>query len=337
MSNICFQRNINLFVHAFCEKVRSHTTGRSQDDFITILAPQIKPRSVRIRENAIIAVKIIFAPITLLALLVGQSLSFVACSFGVGTGSARQTDSNKRNELRAMGGVDIQFRIAGQSQLEGMFFESNGTNPNPKTILLCTGSHQSYEFYACPMVEALVSMGHRVMVFNYEGFGKSGGARTEEGVYRSTEAAYQYLKQEKGCSDDSIVAWGYSLGSGAVADLSANHPVDIVLDRPFSSMSQVAYQAAPYGLKTLAKIIFIGGAHFNNIRKISTNQSNVFIAQGRRDMQMLASHHGEPLIRFLAHNSKAMYREVNSGHLHNYRVWFAHGSDRDAVENFLAR
>lgn len=285
----------------------------------------------------ITTIKVIFFPLTLFAFLIVRSFSSIASSNGLGTEQAKLINDSKRAKLISMGGEEIKFGIKGQPVLEGMFFEADPKNPQAKTILLCTGSHQSYENYAPAMVEALKSMGHNIMVFNYEGFGNSEGTRSEEGVYRSVEAAYQYLKQEKKCADDSIVAWGYSLGSGAVCDLASKHAVDIVIDRGFSSMSEVAYQSAPAGLKTVAKVIFIVGAHFDNLSKLSDNEGNIFIAQGKWDATMTKSNHGVYLQHAVSNNKNAFFQEVDSGHYHNDDVWFAKDPDRGEIEKFLNR
>lgn len=278
--------------------------------------------------------KVITIPISILK----YPFSRIAASAGLGLESEiRLLDENRRKILEEMGGESIQFGFDGEARLEGMFFSQQAPLANAKTILLCTGSHQSFEHYAVPMVEALLSMGHHVMAFNYEGYGLSEGIASEQGVYRSVEAAYQYLVQNKNRDDKSIVAWGYSLGSGAVVDLASKHnDIDIVIDRGFSSMSQAAYQQAPKGLKSTAKVIFKVGSHFDNLSKLAQVPGNVFIAQGNRDNGMNYEEHGYPLQQAIRNNPNATFKIVNSAHLHqDNNIWFSRGEDRLAVERYL--
>lgn len=285
-----------------------------------------------------LGVKILFIPITLLVYLIYKSCANSASSAGLGNETTlRDIDEEKRLELLSLGGQGIRFGFEGKPLLEGMFFQANRSNPNAKTVLVCTGSHLSYEKYAVPMVKALKSMGHNVMVFNYEGFGNSEGTRSEEGIYRSVEAAYQYLKQEKKCGDENIVGWGYSLGSAAASDLAAKHKVDVVIDRGFSSMSEVAYHEAPWGLKTIAKTIFLVGAHFDNLSKLKKSSGNILIAQGVQDTKMKEEFHGKYLKNAVSNNQYAIYRQVQSAHIHSDEVWFGIGEDRAVVEQFLNR
>lgn len=284
-----------------------------------------------------IGVKITLLPITILSYLIKKIFSTLAASQGLGNkNEIRNIDFVKKDKLLNMGGQPICFGFNKKALLEGMFFHASLPAENSKTILICAGSHHSYEEYTIPMVKAFISMGHNVMVFNYEGFGKSGGVASEKGVYRSVEAAYQYLKQEKGCKDEEIVAWGYSLGSGAVTNLASNHDIPIVLDRGFSSMSKVAYQSAPKGLKTIARIIFSLGARFDNFNKLKKIKGKVLVAQGMNDLTMKWKHHGKYLHDSILKNPHAVYLSVKSAHHHSDdKVWFSIGKDRRSVENFF--
>lgn len=290
--------------------------------------------------NLKLGVKILFFPLSLLAHLFFISCSRLAASNGLGSEEqTRNINHDNKKILLDSGGQEIHFGFENKAVLEGMYFQANpNTNPShahAKTILLCTGSHLSYENYAIPMVKTLKSLGHNVMIFNYEGFGNSEGAISEKGVYRSVEAAYQYLIQEKNCQDSDITAWGYSLGSGAVSALASKHKIDIVIDRGFSTMSEVAYHQAPNGLKNIARLIFYVGAHFDNTNKLKKVQGNILIAQGQYDTTMVKEKHGFVLQKAISDNTKAIFKEVDSGHMHDRQVWFSKGKDHDAVKQFL--
>lgn len=317
------------------------TESRVKQIGITTLKPADSTLVVKSHLTIENAVKVFFFPLTLLYYAISASLAKLASRQGLGTSDeVKSISPYKRDELHAMGGEDIQFGMQGGAVLEGMYFKGEPTTTplKQKTILVCTGSHQSYEHYAISMVRELKSMGHHVMVFNYEGFGNSQGDVSEEGVYRSVEAAYQYLKQAKSCPDDAIVAWGYSLGSGAVSDLTTRHAVDVVIDRGFSSMSAVAYDRAPTGLKTVAKVAFQAGAHFNNLDKLTRAQGAVLAVQGRWDSTMLDEAHGLKLKQVLDQRPNTIYKEVNSGHFHSdTAVWFDSDPYRQDVQDFLNR
>ena len=281
-----------------------------------------------------LSMKILFAPITILAYLINELFSRIAALYGLGSEQEiKNIDLIKRDKLLDVGGEQIFFGFDKKPLLEGMFFQTNSPTANTKTILICAGSRRSYENFTIPMVDAFMSMGHNVMVFNYEGFGKSEGVASEKGVYRSVKTAYQYLVQEKGCQDEDIIAWGYSLGSGAVTKLALKHKINIVLDRGFSSMSEAAYHSAPWGLKNIARFIFTIGANFDNLSKLKKIKGKILIAQGIYDKVM---NHGKYLYDAILKNPDAIYMTVDSWHIHtDDEVWFTKGKDRVFVEDFL--
>jgi alpha/beta superfamily hydrolase len=257
-----------------------------------------------------------------------------ALNKGLGSGSETQAiDIEKRKHLiKQQLGQEISFPES-SSNLEGMFFKVENAK---KTVLLCTGSHSSYEKDAIPMIRAFRSMDCNVMAFNYAGFGKSQGKKTIDGISKSVEAAYQYLHNQ-GYKDKSIVVWGYSLGGYAAADVGTRHPINVVIDRGFCSMDEVAYTIAPLGLRTIAKAIFQKYAPFNTIEKIKKCKGVVYIAQGRKDLIMVKDIHGKKFEELTQeHPNNIKYYEVDSYHTHDNKVWFSKDSrDRPTAESFV--
>ena len=74
-------------------------------------------------------------------------------------------------------------------------------------------------------------MGFNVLVYDYPGYGTSGGRASEQGCYDAIESAYDYLIAEKGCAPEQIVLFGRSVGGGPTIDLAARKPVSgVILD-----------------------------------------------------------------------------------------------------------
>ncbi|PXV69096.1 hypothetical protein CLV62_101365 [Dysgonomonas alginatilytica] len=83
-------------------------------------------------------------------------------------------------------------------------------------------------------------------VLNYRGFGKSEGKiESEKQFDEDMQTAYDYFKKEY--HEDSIVVFGYSLGTGPAAALAAaNNPKMLVLQAPYYSMNELSEKAFPY-------------------------------------------------------------------------------------------
>lgn len=260
--------------------------------------------------------KFIFFPITLAFIVVKFFASKLAYFFGVGANNF--INERRRLELRRLGGEEIQFKAQDDITLEGMFFDNPSADKNAKTVIICSGSHQSYEFFVLPQVDALLNLNCHVLVFNYRGFGLSKGSASEEGFYLDTEAAYQYVQTKK---QSSVVALGYSMGGACATDLAVHHKeVDLFLDRSFSSMKDVAKD---YG-GNLAKWIFqLGGASFDVAEKIDRVKGKILIVRGKHDKNVKSYHH-TLLQKRLVNNPNASFIEVNSDHFHltKMALWF---------------
>jgi pimeloyl-ACP methyl ester carboxylesterase len=92
----------------------------------------------------------------------------------------------------------------------------------------------------------LLPHGFDVLVYDYRGYGKSGGRiRSEEELFHDGERIYQAMREEYG--EDRILLYGRSLGSGIASYLAAHyHPASLLLETPFYSMKQLVRQYYPW-------------------------------------------------------------------------------------------
>lgn len=94
-----------------------------------------------------------------------------------------------------------------------------------------------------PAYEFLRELPANVLALEYRGYGRSEGKPSEAGLYRDSEAAYEYLVNTKGMDPKTIVSFGQSLGSAVAAHLAAQHEVGgVVLEAPFPSAARMARQ-----------------------------------------------------------------------------------------------
>src|SRR3990167_11316298 len=69
-------------------------------------------------------------------------------------------------------------------------------------------------------------LGYSTLIFDYRGYGSSGGAPTEQGTYRDAEAAWRYLTEQRNIPSCRIVLFGESLGGAVGAWLAARQKPD---------------------------------------------------------------------------------------------------------------
>ncbi|WP_411895869.1 alpha/beta hydrolase [Winogradskyella sp. A2] len=87
--------------------------------------------------------------------------------------------------------------------------------------------------------------GYNVLMVDYRGFGKSTGKRSQKAIKRDLQEVYNKIKERT--SEDRIILYGRSLGSGFATKLaSLNNPKMLILDAPYYSLTKVTARYAPF-------------------------------------------------------------------------------------------
>ena len=95
--------------------------------------------------------------------------------------------------------------------------------------------------YIGPILRYLRPPHMGVVALDYRGYGESGSAATEAGIYRDAEAAWQYLTQRPEIDPARIAVYGRSVGSVPALYLATSQPVRaVVLDSPLTSAREMA-------------------------------------------------------------------------------------------------
>lgn len=89
------------------------------------------------------------------------------------------------------------------------------------------------------------SKGYDFFVFDYRGFGKSKGKRSERNFHRDCNAAYEYLIKNI-YKEEDIIIYGRSIGSGfATRTASRHNPKMLILDSPYYSLYHLVKRYLP--------------------------------------------------------------------------------------------
>lgn len=132
---------------------------------------------------------------------------------------------------------DVYFNTSDGVRLNGWYVPYPGSN---RTVLFCHGNAGNMGSRT-ELVGMLGRMELNVFVFDYRGFGSSGGEPSEEGTYRDAEAALDYLVSEKNCSYGNVIIYGFSMGGAVGIHLAAEHePALLILEGTFTSYEDVA-------------------------------------------------------------------------------------------------
>jgi fermentation-respiration switch protein FrsA (DUF1100 family) len=175
-------------------------------------------------------------------------------------------------------------------------------------LLYCHGNAGNLSGRAAAVRDLMTGLGESVLIFDYPGYGRSGGKPSEEGCYAAAERAFDWLTQEKGIPPERIILFGKSLGGGVATELATRRPHRaLVLVKTFTSVPDL-------GRELYSWVPASCGGHnrFDNLAKIGQCPGPVFIAHGDAD-RLIPYSHAEKL-HAAAPEPKALYRIPGCGH-----------------------
>lgn len=138
---------------------------------------------------------------------------------------------------------DIYFKTEDNVLLNGWFIPVE----NAKNTLLFFHGNGGNISHRLESLKIFHEIGLSVFIIDYRGYGQSQGTSSEQGTYRDAEAAWRFLTETRGISDEDIIIFGRSMG-GAVATWLASRytPNLLILESTFTSIADVAKHYYPY-------------------------------------------------------------------------------------------
>ena len=105
-------------------------------------------------------------------------------------------------------------------------------------------------------------------MFDYQGYGKTPGNPTENGVKEDAKIVYDFLRYDEGYSPDQIIIYGNSLGSSIAAwlvDSLEEKPRYLVMQSSFSSYRDIVSDILHPILSHLCTLSFDSSAYVKSI------------------------------------------------------------------------
>jgi fermentation-respiration switch protein FrsA (DUF1100 family) len=171
---------------------------------------------------------------------------------------------------------DISLISADGTPLHAWWLPATGS---PGAMLYCHGNGANLSHRGPALLRWQQELGLGVLIFDYPGYGRSGGSPTEAGCYAAADAAYDWLAQVQHIPPEQILLFGNSLGGGVATDLASRRPHRaLVLTRTFTSAPDVAQTIYPW---LPAKWLMRN--RFDSLAKIGSCRRPVFVAHGDTD------------------------------------------------------
>jgi fermentation-respiration switch protein FrsA (DUF1100 family) len=170
---------------------------------------------------------------------------------------------------------DISLRLPNSTPIQARWFPKEMTQG---AILFCHGNAGNLIDRTNMVVQLREAAGQSVLIFDYPGYGRSKGEPSEESLYASADAAYDWLTQQKGVDPTQVIILGESLGGGVAVDLASRRPHRaLILVKTFTSMPDMAQSMLPWLPRSLVS------SRFDNLAKIASIQRPVLIVHGTAD------------------------------------------------------
>ncbi|KAF7096008.1 hypothetical protein CFC21_098027 [Triticum aestivum] len=134
-------------------------------------------------------------------------------------------------------------------------------------------------------VQLKVNLKVNLMGYDYSGYGASTGKPSEENTYADIEAVYQCLETEYGISQEELILYGQSVGSGPTLHLASRLP---------RLRGVVLHSAILSGLRVVCHVNFTFCFDiYKNVKKIKKVKCPVLVIHGTDDDVVNWSHGNE--------------------------------------------
>lgn len=130
-------------------------------------------------------------------------------------------------------------------------------------VLFCHGNAGNIS-HRLDSIRIFHGLGLGVLIFDYRGYGKSGGSPDEEGTYLDAEAAWDYLASTLNVKPDKIVLFGRSLGSAVAAEIALRKQAGaLIMESGLTSVPDLGKKFFPY-----LPVRFLSRYHYESISKV---------------------------------------------------------------------
>ena len=177
---------------------------------------------------------------------------------------------------------NVDFTAEDGARLHAWFVPASSSAAKPaaavRTLVMFHGNGGNIS-HRVDKLRIFHGLGLSVFMFDYRGYGRSGGSPSEQGTYLDGAAAVRWLKENKGLDEGSLVYYGESLGCAVAMETALNHPpAALILDSGFTSVLDMAKEIYPW----LPAKYFLR-ARYDNIAKVPMLKAPLLVVHSPDD------------------------------------------------------
>ncbi|MGC4117393.1 MAG: alpha/beta fold hydrolase [Myxococcales bacterium] len=148
---------------------------------------------------------------------------------------------------------EIRFPSSNGNALTGWILKPSSKAP-VATVLYLHGNYGNVSLMLFS-VEPLVAAGFQVLTFDYQGYGRSEGVASQEGILADAQAALLYARGRSDLGDVPFLVFGQSMGGHLAVMLAARNPEALdalVIEGAYTGFKDIA---AAFASRPLAEIL----------------------------------------------------------------------------------
>jgi len=150
---------------------------------------------------------------------------------------------------------ELNLEVEHKVNLNALLFKTN-SKVRKGVVFYIHGNADNLRYWG-DFADFFTQLKHDVFMYDFRGFGKSDGSiRSEKKLHRDAEILYHYLLRQY--SEDEIVIYGFSLGTGIAAKLASEHKAKaLILEAPYYNfIGLVNYHKAYLPARLISKYRF---------------------------------------------------------------------------------
>lgn len=136
---------------------------------------------------------------------------------------------------------ELNFYTGSGDKINALLFKSE----DPKGVVFYShgnaGSLRSWGLVS----QYIISHDYDLLIYDYRGYGKSGGTITESNMYNDANMIYDELT--KSYDESQIIVYGRSIGTGVASNVAKNHnPLHLILESPYYNLPDLTKKIFPF-------------------------------------------------------------------------------------------
>jgi len=172
---------------------------------------------------------------------------------------------------------DVFIPVQNKNRIHAWYFKK----PSAKVTFLISHGNAGNICYRLQLIKTLLPYGS-VLVYDYEGYGKSEGEPSRKVICEDGLAAYDYLVKQQSVKPEQLILYGESLGCAVSCEISKSRKVGgMILQSGWTSLLNTARDK--YFLLKLYPDCCFAPPYFNNMDVLAKAHPPLLLIHGLKD------------------------------------------------------